>query len=576
MKLINCVTRKIESENDWPRGRPPYAILSHTWDPDGNEVTYSDYLSGESGTRHKNWVKVHRALDLTLAGKDGLKYVWIDSCCIDKSSSAELSEAINSMFQWYAEAVVCYAQVADFSSASTSQRPPQDVQGEAGDWLDTPSLSGCRWFRRGWTLQELLAPRRVEFYDRDWRFFGARDAMSAAIAMITGIDQDILQIEAPPEEGHYRCLRRLLRETCVAKRMSWASFRYTSRLEDQAYSLLGIFGITMPLVYGEGRQAFIRLQREIMKDSLDLSLFAWQAENEDTVARGILAHSAREFSRCGSMVLDQDPESSPPFGMTNKGLQISTHLGKSAESEYATELALPLNCRQEAERQRSVRAIKIQYRGHGTFCRVRPHVLGNYQENQAWVKISGHVYIPGDLGTRAQFGPLVHFPPVDHMYSKFKLALAADDAHPSPNWFEPLKCFAWKSPGACFSFIGFSLKHSSGGEVSLKSYLVFDCRDSGEVRIAIKPDPASERGGSPLESDFYAFKWRDWHRIGLYTSREPWSPAATADATFQYGGDTVVVRATIARIPSSLRVAHEIRLELQDQLPVNQRRSLFR
>ncbi|KAI0372289.1 hypothetical protein BV20DRAFT_1064414 [Pilatotrama ljubarskyi] len=156
----------------------------------------------------------------TYALQEGYRYVWIDSCCIDKSSSAELTEAINSMFKWYQLASICYVYLEDVGS-----------------------------FTRGWTLQELIAPSVVFFFlSMEWIPLGTKDTLSAIIEHITGIDWAIL------------VHRESLGSVSVARRLSWASGRKTSREEDEAYSLLGIFGVHMPTIYGEGYNACIRLQ----------------------------------------------------------------------------------------------------------------------------------------------------------------------------------------------------------------------------------------------------------------------------------------------------------------------------
>ena len=163
-----------------------------------------------------------------------------DLCCIDKTSSAELSEAINSMYRWYQESGVCYAYLADV--------PPN-------------AFSKSRWFTRGWTLQELIAPSTVIFLDQKWQEIGTKSSLQRVISEITGIPTDIL-------------LGGDLEDASIAQRMSWASKRETTRVEDAAYCLMGIFSIHMPMLYGEGERAFIRLQEEIMRVSDDHSLFA--------------------------------------------------------------------------------------------------------------------------------------------------------------------------------------------------------------------------------------------------------------------------------------------------------------
>ncbi|KIJ61140.1 hypothetical protein HYDPIDRAFT_42901 [Hydnomerulius pinastri MD-312] len=178
------------------------------------------------------------------------RYIWIDSCCIDSTSSAELSEAINSMYAWYRDASVCYAFLADV---------PHDGDPSAVDSLFRKS----RWWKRGWTLQELIAPRVVVFLSAEWRFLGTKSSLADVISDVSGIDYMIL---------HHL---KQARDVSVAERMSWASERETTRPEDEAYSLLGIFDINMPTLYGEGRRAFLRLQEEILKRIPDQSLLVW-------------------------------------------------------------------------------------------------------------------------------------------------------------------------------------------------------------------------------------------------------------------------------------------------------------
>ncbi|KAM5546026.1 hypothetical protein V8D89_000152 [Ganoderma adspersum] len=181
---------------------------------------------------------------------NGYQYIWIDSCCIDKTSSAELSEAINSMYAWYARAEICYAFLADVPPAEDHRKPRSDFRSSL-------------WFTRGWTLQELIAPRDVLFLSGDWVPIGPKYALVDLIHDITGITEEAL-LHVEPLDGF-----------SVAQRLSWAAGRETTRVEDQAYSLLGIFDINMPTLYGEGDRAFRRLQEEIMQRVPDQSLFAW-------------------------------------------------------------------------------------------------------------------------------------------------------------------------------------------------------------------------------------------------------------------------------------------------------------
>ena len=185
-----------------------------------------------------------------IARENGYRYLWIDSCCIDKTSSSELSESINSMYRWYALADVCYGFLAD-------------VPAEEDHHRNNSRFRRSRWFTRGWTLQELIAPLKVVLLAKDWTVIGTKLSLGDLIAEITNIDYSALLHVEP------------LDEFSVAQRFSWASGRKTTRVEDRAYSLLGIFDINMPTLYGEGERAFRRLQEEIMRRTPDQSLFAW-------------------------------------------------------------------------------------------------------------------------------------------------------------------------------------------------------------------------------------------------------------------------------------------------------------
>ncbi|PSN59031.1 hypothetical protein BS50DRAFT_682489 [Corynespora cassiicola Philippines] len=222
---------------------PPYAILSHTWE-EGQEVTFDDLVNG-TGKDKTGYDKIR--LCSQQAKRDGLQYFWVDTCCIDKSNPAELQKAINSMFRWYRNATKCYVYLRDVSTIE------QKASDGALRYTWEPAFLQSRWFRRGWTLQELIAPASVDFFSREWQKLGGKQSLTQQIREVTGIPETALQGTAM---FRFR----------VKERFSWIQSRDTTKEEDKAYALLGIFDIEMPLCYGEGYgNAFKRLQEEISK-----------------------------------------------------------------------------------------------------------------------------------------------------------------------------------------------------------------------------------------------------------------------------------------------------------------------
>lgn len=202
---------------------PPYAILSHTWGE--QEVVFDDLKDIVGAQRKGGYRKIRFCAQQ--AKLDGLDYFWIDTCCIDKANNMELSKAINSMFRWYRNAERCYAFLSDVGNDTL------EGDGEL-------AFRQSRWFNRGWTLQELLAPRSVEFFSREGEWLGDKESLQRTIHEVTGIP-----IEALSGSD--------LSEFDVAKRFSWAANRQTTEEEDGAYCLFGIFGVHLPLIYGEGK-----------------------------------------------------------------------------------------------------------------------------------------------------------------------------------------------------------------------------------------------------------------------------------------------------------------------------------
>ncbi|KAM7182559.1 truncated HET-R [Rhypophila sp. PSN 637] len=226
---------------------PPYAILSHTWGDE--EVVFRDLAGGTAKNKNNaGYSKIQFCGEQ--AERDGLRYFWVDTCCIDKSDAGELQHALNSMFQWYRNAAKCYVYLPEVSTRKW------DADGSSKCYLN---LRDCRWFTRGWTLQELIAPAIVEFFSKDGERLGDKKSLEKEIHNITGIPQRALQ--GSP-----------LSDFSVAERMKWIEKRNTKYEEDKTYSLFGIFDVHIPVLYGEGGQkALKRLRDKIHEDYLCLA-----------------------------------------------------------------------------------------------------------------------------------------------------------------------------------------------------------------------------------------------------------------------------------------------------------------
>ncbi|KAF2206675.1 hypothetical protein CERZMDRAFT_115665 [Cercospora zeae-maydis SCOH1-5] len=253
-----------------------YAILSHRWLPeDDQEVRYADIVNQKDDLKSKpGWNKLQWCRQQAAA--DGLPHVCADTACIDKSSSQELTESINSMYQWYKDAEVCYVYLQDMPDSET--------------WPIE-----CTWFTRAWTLQEMIAPARVKFYSQSWRVICNLDDIVPDIAELTGVHESLWKEQ------------RSLSTFSVAQKISWASARTSTKVEDRAYSLLGLLGASMPVVYGEGANAFQRLQEEILRTGSDDSIFAFRVPGElhkigpfETAC--LLARSPDDFRGCSNII----------------------------------------------------------------------------------------------------------------------------------------------------------------------------------------------------------------------------------------------------------------------------------
>ena len=319
-----------------------YAILSHRWigDTEVNHDEMADLALMEKRERDeiRKRAGYKKILDTCRqAKKDGYEWVWVDTCCIDKRSSAELSEAINSMYRWYANAKVCYAYLHDVDGSSFPTKRDDDKHPKSNGWPE--------WFSRGWTLQEMIAPSNLQFFNKNWQHIGDKKTLAHNLSAITGVPWYIL------EDGLNRNC------PCVAQIISWAANRTTTRVEDRAYSLMGLLDVNMPMLYGEGRKAFHRLQLEIIRSSDDQSIFAWGHASNVRIGSiladdpsffrdcsdirlmnrdNFIAESKKRFHELGSMDVDDGV-----FLVTNHGIQIRMLLCPYPECKSVFRIYLP-------------------------------------------------------------------------------------------------------------------------------------------------------------------------------------------------------------------------------------------
>jgi hypothetical protein len=292
------------------------------------------------------------------------------------------------MFKWYGRAGICYAYLEDV--------PRHD------DAVEADFLLTSRWFQRGWTLQELIAPRNVQFYANDWSPLGAKSEddpdFTLRIANITGIDSDIL------------LHRDVLSQTAVSMRMSWAADRETTREEDRAYSLMGIFDVHMPILYGEGlERAFERLQIEIMTKSPDQSIFAWKLRADGDRANatdgfGLLAASPSWF-RDSRFTVDGLHARIRSFSITNIGIQITLSMNyvgsrgppgawEDNDLWVATLRCLTMPYQDRVQIYMRERRQIVAGSGLRVFERVHPHLLHTMDQEQSIAPTRLDIHVP--------------------------------------------------------------------------------------------------------------------------------------------------------------------------------------
>ena len=320
-----------------------YAILSHRW-IDSTEVEYEEMVNlAKMDRQEQDEIRGRKGYKKIVdtckqAKQDGYEWVWVDTCCIDTRSSTDILEAINSMYRWYANAIVCYAYLHDVDGPSFPTRKDDEKYPKDG-WPE--------WFSRGWTLQEMLAPRNLLFFNEDWQPIGDKKSLADTLNTITGIPAHIF---GNGLEGN---------RPCVAQIISWAANRTTTRPEDRAYSLMGLLGVNMPMLYGEGEKAFHRLQLEIIRTSSDQSIFAW-GRSGHTIG-SILADDPSSFKNCSDMeLMDHD-----------EFVQSLEHHGVAQEELFSID-------------QNDVGVFPVTNRGIQICMPLRPYG-GSCTLNQAWL-----------------------------------------------------------------------------------------------------------------------------------------------------------------------------------------------
>ncbi|KAE9378816.1 HET-domain-containing protein [Stipitochalara longipes BDJ] len=423
MRLLNAQTLKLHS---FQEGKTPnYVILSHTWEDE--EVLFEDLQDMAQASKKAGFAKIQfcckQALD------EDIEYVWVDTCCIDKTSSTELSEAINSMYRWYQKAKVCFAYLSDIIMPAAIRLETSEME-----------IGGSRWFKRAWTLQELLAPPELVFYSHNWTEIGNRLSLTGVISTATGIDKGYLA-------------GKPLKRASIAKRMSWAANREATRAEDIAYSLFGIFGVHMPLLYGEGDQnAFMRLQEEIMKYSDDHTLFAWGISKDSSrhlnfIADGrVLAPSPAYFVESRDLIPIENTNQLAPYSMTNIGLRISLPLDYELTPTAEVVMAA-LNCRNESDFFHVI-ALPLHHVGSKQFIRqpqrspttLRTSILSRYSLQEIFIRDKAVESVNADRHLAFIFrdrSPLTEirgvYPP-EYWFSKDEFLQGPEQKSPKKSW----------------------------------------------------------------------------------------------------------------------------------------------
>lgn len=507
---------------------PQYAILSHTWTDE--EVTLQD-ISLPGVRKMKGYTKIMKTCEQAV--RDGFSYAWVDTCCIDKSSSAELSEAINSMYKWYEHAGIAYAYFEDLPGDTPT--------------LEESELRRCRWFTRGWTLQELIAPAEVIIFDAVWNARGRKTELPNLLDRITGIDGTLLRSPG----------NRSLKTIPIARRMSWAAGRRTTRDEDVAYSLMGIFDVNMPLLYGEGKKAFVRLQEAILAESTDPTIFAWQAALvEHDTYRSILARSPDEFASASNISRSMQARSTDEYTLTNKGVKMTVALTGFYGSIPRT--VLRLNCFSDLNYYNI--GIILKKIGPAEYVRAEPCRFAKHIPDGQRNK-SVQIYLKKDLSMESHnnsyvddggFGTIIRFPLI------FSLSLF-DPIYmePSELWDDAERAFKTYLPGRFVSVITFAATLASEkGLAGIMFWIVCGSdREDGIPWITLASERTSPGITSlfkdlPLLRRLIGKQYR--HKLHLYGVRGSSDPLYEVELSIEGGEGNTTVGVNISSFNSAI------------------------
>ncbi|KAK1633505.1 hypothetical protein BDP81DRAFT_433892 [Colletotrichum phormii] len=407
MNVFNTISRKLQSV-DFP---PPfsYATFSHSSAAHEHDGWHASDSAGVQAIIDKACV---------LALQNGVHFIWIDSLCIDQDSSADVSEAINSSWKYFQSAALCMVYLFDLPCGPSH--------------LSEETWKQSQYWSRVWSLQVLVFAPRIVFYDSRWHLKGdtSSDAFSSLLSRVTGIDADVL------------AKRSTLHSISIARRMSWAVGKRSFRAEDLSYALLGIFGIRLSIIYGEGEDAaFRRLQEEILKTTSDTTLFAWTSLDE-TLPRGIFARSVEEFKCFGQTELASAPFRLDGFAeLTSRGVLIQSKCLQT-NGDIFLDLGMPRKENSHAKRC----GISIRRRPCGTYFRVSSSMTQMVLTNES-AEVMRVIVEAGDINTVKTFNDQVH--------ATFQWSLTSrqkrPDSNNNNNTIETSNLCHTPSNGSCFA-----------------------------------------------------------------------------------------------------------------------------